>query len=404
MNARRAIVFVVGNRDPLRVDAGDISYIRAHARAAMRAGFEPHLFGAAPRTGVVDAGFGVVHGIAAPVRSARIAMMPVHAPAVAAAVERFLLARPGPHLIHGFGAWGDVGVRVRGRLAARGVKARTITSVFTTEEHQWYAKLQGLRWAHGPVRALRYAANYLWISRVIGRYERRAYRESCLVTLNYEAVRRRFLATHGPGAAIRKLPYTSEAAFVRDNGQPRSDVPEAIRALRPRDAPVVVALSRHDPRKGLDVLLHALSWLRRDGLQVRACLVGGGRLLAEHRRLAARLGLEGGVAITGWVPDSYPYLEHADVFALPSLQEGSGSVSLIEALQAGVPVVASTVDGIPEDVEDGDSAVLVEPADAGALCRALARVGSDGDLRRRRARRARETFLQRFSVDVFAGR
>jgi glycosyltransferase involved in cell wall biosynthesis len=107
------------------------------------------------------------------------------------------------------------------------------------------------------------------------------------------------------------------------------------------------------------------------------------------------------VAITGWVPDPYPYLEHADVFALPSLQEGSGSVSLIEALQAGVSIVASKVDGIPEDVEDGDSAVLVEPADADALHRALARVIGDGDLRRRLARRARETFLQRFSVDVF---
>jgi len=90
------------------------------------------------------------------------------------------------------------------------------------------------------------------------------------------------------------------------------------------------------------------------------------------------------------------------VFALPSLEEGSGSLSLLEALQAGVGVVASGVDGIPEDVTDGDSALLVSPGDAEGLAVALERVLTDPELRRRLARRARETFEARFSAGALA--
>jgi glycosyltransferase involved in cell wall biosynthesis len=74
--------------------------------------------------------------------------------------------------------------------------------------------------------------------------------------------------------------------------------------------------------------------------------------LAAHGSLAASLELTESVAITGHVEDVFAYLRQADVFVLPSLQEGSGSVSLLEALQARTPVIASRCDGIPEDLVD----------------------------------------------------
>ena len=104
--------------------------------------------------------------------------------------------------------------------------------------------------------------------------------------------------------------------------------------------------------------------------------------------------------LTSWVADPYPYVARADVFALPSLQEGSGSVSLLEALQAGAAVIASNVDGIPEDVKDGDSALLVEAGDVSALSQALGRLVTDAALRRRLQRRARETFDEKFSAEI----
>jgi glycosyltransferase involved in cell wall biosynthesis len=136
-------------------------------------------------------------------------------------------------------------------------------------------------------------------------------------------------------------------------------------------------------------------------VRFRACLVGHGPLLEPHRRLARQLRLDDIVAITGWVFDPFAYLRHADVFVLPSFQEGSGSLSLIEALQAGLPVVASNIDGIPEDVTDGDSALLVEPGNIDQLSQALALALTDAGLRGRLQRRAREIFIEKFSAEAF---
>jgi glycosyltransferase involved in cell wall biosynthesis len=101
------------------------------------------------------------------------------------------------------------------------------------------------------------------------------------------------------------------------------------------------------------------------------------------------------------VPDVYPYLEQADVFALPSLEEGSGSVSLLEAMQAGAAPVITQVDGLPEDVIDGQSALLVEPNNVASLAAALRRLLTDSSLRKRVAAEAHKQYLKRFSAEAF---
>ena len=163
-----------------------------------------------------------------------------------------------------------------------------------------------------------------------------------------------------------------------------------------------MTVARHDPRKGIDVLLHALAALRGAGVAVRGCLVGGGPLLGAHRDLAARLGLAGVATLAGTVPDTWPYLVAADLFVLPSRTEQSGSLAVLEALQSGTAVVASAVDGIPEDLTDGEDAVLVPPGDVAALAEALRRCLGDAGLRQRLARRGHQTFLARFSPEVVA--
>ena len=164
--------------------------------------------------------------------------------------------------------------------------------------------------------------------------ERRGCHGSDVVLVNYNSVRRIILSLFGNGISFGKMTYASEAAFLNVRTK-RGAVPaEVIARLKPKDAPLLVAVSRHDPRKGVDVLLRSLANLRKAGIQFRACLVGGGPLLAAHRQLVERFGLSTCTAAPGRVPDAYAYLEHADVFALPSLEEGSGSVSLLRPCKA----------------------------------------------------------------------
>ena len=415
----KVVVYVTG-RNPTHGKGGGSSYVRAHMRAAKHAGFTPHVFCIDAHNGISEEDFGIVHRVVPPfawrgaVRAqparrrsrffadwmASFAASPyalaVHAPRLAASIERFLSARAGPHLIHGFYTWSCVGLDVQKRLARKGVEAVVVNSVYTTARHEARARMQGAG-RESLLRRAVFGAERLWIERVVRRQERRAYAESRLVLLNYESVRTLLFSEHGAGAETRKSPYSAETAFLHDGA-----VPGLLAPTPNADAPLIVSISRHDPRKGVDVLIRALAALRDAGLRFRACLVSGGPLLASHRRLADRLDLTDSVTFTGWVADPYPYLRRADVFVLPSLQEGGGSISLLEALQAGVPVIASNVDGIAEDVIDGESALLVEPGNVDQLARALARALTDTALRERLRRRGRQDFAERFSAEAFS--
>jgi glycosyltransferase involved in cell wall biosynthesis len=86
------------------------------------------------------------------------------------------------------------------------------------------------------------------------------------------------------------------------------------------------------------------------------------------------------------------------VFALPSLEEGGGSLAVAEAMQYGLPVVASNCDGIGEDVTNGVDGLLVPPGDPWALATALERLTADLALCREMGAKAHETYNRRFSA------
>lgn len=389
----RMIVFVAG-KDPEYEAGGHSSYVRAHARAAMKAGFEPHLFCVGLEDAVLNLEYGVLHKVRSPYRPFRALMSPLHGSLLVEPMVRFMSGIPGPHLVHAFGVWGWAGNRAKKRLATRGVAVRLITSSYTTMEHEAAAKLTSV--ALTPANRLQLQVELLWTRGVVRRFEREGYLEADAVTVNYDSVRRLMLE-EWPGLSLTRVPYASERAFIKQNG---AQVPASIQRLQPADAPLVVSVSRHDARKGLDILLHALEALKRKEVPFRAALVGGGWLLELHRKMAVPMKFGESVAIEGRVPCSWSYLRQADIFVLPSLEEGSGSMSLLEALQAGAAIVASDLDGIPEDVADGESALLVEPGNPAALADALARVLTDHGLRDRLRRAAAATFERRFTAEV----
>jgi glycosyltransferase involved in cell wall biosynthesis len=401
---RGEIVLIAGKDPLLEIGGGHSAYVRAHARAVLRAGFQPRLFCVSDRSGVVEADYGVVHRIKSivPFRVSvgmgsphYLSLVPLHSLQIAAGITRHLLPLPGPHLVHGFGAWGWAGCLAGESLRRRGVLAIPLLSVYTSIVHESEAKVRAAT-AHSPLGGrLRFLAREAWVRAAAGRAEGCALAGAARILLNYESVRRILPGGPHPEPRCHRLPYASEAAF-RDGSAdagPARDV-----HAKP---PLIVAVSRHDPRKGIDVLLAALSRIHARGIPFRARLVGGGPLIEVHRRLAESLDLAVDVRIEGFVEDVTPHLREADIFVLPSLEEGSGSLSLLEALQEGVAAVASSCDGIPEDVRDEDSALLVPPGDAGALADALVRLLEDPALRGRLSGRARETFEARFTAARF---
>jgi glycosyltransferase involved in cell wall biosynthesis len=390
---RRIVVIVAGN-DPGTGIGGHARYVRAHSRAIRRLGFEPHVFCAFGRNEVLTTEFGTVHRVRSPFRPFIHDMVPFNGPILVSAVRKFLGGRAGPHLIHSFYTWGWVGARVAERLRRSGVTVTSLVSTYDTLFNVTAAQLRSLERQHGARERLTRILEYAMSTFVTARYEAAGYRGADCVYANYDSVRKLIERDFGTNVNVRILPYATEIAFTQTAGR---DVDGAAIADRNR-TPTVITASRHVPRKGLPVFLRALKLLADDGVAFRATLVGGGLLLERHRALVRTLGLAEYVEVPGFVPSSYELVRRADVFVLPSFEEGSGSLALLEALQAGVAVVASRIDGIPEDVTDGHDALLVPPGDVAALAGALRRLLNDPELRTRLATEGQRTFLKRFSA------
>lgn len=150
------------------------------------------------------------------------------------------------------------------------------------------------------------------------------------------------------------------------------------------------------PGKGYDVLLPAARLLIDRGLPVRFAAVGSGPLDAEVAQLHRRLGLGDRFALLGGRADAMQVLAGFDVFALPSSSEGL-PVAVMEALALGVPVVASSVGGIPDLVEHGRQGLLVRPGSVESLVEALERLVVD---RLGRARMAAAALSRGARLDI----
>jgi glycosyltransferase involved in cell wall biosynthesis len=131
-------------------------------------------------------------------------------------------------------------------------------------------------------------------------------------------------------------------------------------------------------------------------LPVRVVIAGEGPERSSIERLARELGISERVTLTGFLADSRPVYAAADVIALSSLSEGSPN-ALLEAMAAGVPVVATAVGGIPEIVTNEETALLVAPRSPEALAAAIRRVFAEPEASRARADRAGIIVASRYS-------
>lgn len=138
----------------------------------------------------------------------------------------------------------------------------------------------------------------------------------------------------------------------------------------PSEAFVIGSVGWLTEVKGHRFLIEAFAKLKPLHPNLHLVIVGSGGLRAAYLALADRLGLHGSVHLLGERQDVPECLAGMDLFVLPSLNEGMGR-ALIEAMAAGLPVVASRVGGVPAIVEDRRTGLLVPAGDAGALASAL---------------------------------
>ena len=204
------------------------------------------------------------------------------------------------------------------------------------------------------------------------------------VTYVSKYTRRRFAAAFGPNAALEHLPPGVDTEKFRPD-------PAARAELRQRynlgDRPTILCLSRLVPRKGQDVLLIAMRWIRERIPGAVLVIAGSGPYEDRLRGLAEALGLGDDVVFTGRVAAAELAAHHtlADVFAMPARTRGAGldveglGIVYLEASASGVPVVAGMSGGAPETVLEGETGRVVDGRRADLVAEAIGDILADRD-------------------------
>lgn len=178
---------------------------------------------------------------------------------------------------------------------------------------------------------------------------------------------------------------------ARDTARPR---PSGFDC--PADAIVIGSVGWLTDVKGHRFLIEAVAGLKASQPRLHLVIIGSGHMREDYLALAERLGLGASLHLLGSRRDVPDCLAGMDLFVLPSLNEGMGR-ALIEAMAAGLPVVASRVGGVPAVVEDRRTGLLVPPGDAAALAQAVDELLQRPDWARELGDAASRSIGERFS-------
>jgi len=256
-----------------------------------------------------------------------------------------LMRRQKPHIVHTHTATAGL----LGRLAARLAGVPVIV-------HTFHGHV--LRGYFGPILS----EGLVWMERFLARLSDR------IVTVSEG--QRRELAGYGvaPLEKITVVPLGFELESLLACESHRGELRRELGLAD--DNKLVGIVARLVPIKNHRLFLQAAQVVAEAVPQARFLVVGDGELREELEAYACDLGLDGKILFTGWRRDLARLYADLDVVALTSINEGT-PVSLIEALAAGVPVVATAVGGVPDVVVEGGTGYLVEVGDVKGMAAAI---------------------------------
>lgn len=161
---------------------------------------------------------------------------------------------------------------------------------------------------------------------------------------------------------------------------------------------VLLSVGRLVYQKAHEYLVSAMPAVLKELPNVKAGICGDGLLRADLEAQIRSLGLEKEIKLFGMQANVTKYLAAADVFVLPSRWEGL-PIALLEAMSAGLPVIATRVEGVDEVVEEGVQGVLVQPESTEELVKAILQLSKDDAQRHRMGDAARLRVLEQYTVD-----
>lgn len=383
---------VISGKNPLEAPGGYAAYGHNLCAVLVNQGHPVHIVALGERDSTTKTGIGELHLVRNELASRipfiadlQMTALPLYSRSFASRIEA--IAGGQPCLMWGMGPWSLGGALFKKH---RSPGSTLIASYFTTFRHEMRGSLDAIRVRdYGLPLKAQYGAVVGVMGPAFTRMERFLLTQADTVVTHYHSTEEILSSElRVPKEKFHRMTYYTEV-FDRPAPGPLED-------KLPR--PLIATVCRQDPRKGINFLVHAMAILAARGVPAYCMVVGGGSMLERNRRLASRLGVADRLLFPGFVGDVRAILEAADVFAFPAVEEGSGSLSVLEAMAAGAPMVVTRIDGLPEDIEHEQSGLLVPSMDPVALADALQRLLTDRVTARRLGQGAREAYQRKFSI------
>ncbi len=169
------------------------------------------------------------------------------------------------------------------------------------------------------------------------------------------------------------------------------------------DTIILGTIAELTPNKGLAYLIDSLHAIRHTPYAIKTIIIGNGEEKEKLEDQIKSLGLENNVFLAGFIDNAFQYIKAFDIFVLPSIKEGL-PYTLIEAMHAGVAIVASSVGGIPDLIENEKSGYLAPTKNPEALAKAIIKLMENENLRNQFGERSKEIVSQKFSFEEMLGR
>lgn len=292
-------------------------------------------------------------------------------------------------IIWGIGPWSLAGAIAK--LLKR-EKVILFSDYFTTIQHEYQGTVSAISIKdYGVIAKLKVLTASLTVIKLYTVLERFLLDISDSIITHYLSAEKILSEQFGiKKERFKRLPYTIgiENSKNTETGQ--------TRVLK---KPTIITIARQDGRKGINFLLYSYYLLNKRGLKYSAVIIGDGEFLNSNVEIAKKLNLKN-IAFKGTIDNTMFFLKNADLFVLPSVEEGSSSLAILEAMKEGIPIISTNVDGIGEDLQNGKSALLVPPKNPQALADAIKKLLENSQLAEKLRKKAKEDYNKKHDSNL----
>lgn len=372
----KVTLIIISGKNPMLSNGGYAAYSKNLGTILSDLSYDVHIFCIGDKTYSKKTSFGTVHVVVSPLvkflKNQEMVGLIIFSPLLTASILK--MTKNKPFLIWGVGPWSLAGTLVKFLN-----KSILFADYFTSISHEFSGRIKGMSVEdYGFFAWIKNRVVLLSVIPIYSLVEKFTLKKADKIILHYHSTQKILSKEYRlPKGRFSLLPYSIEDRLYKP-------IKASLRQI--------VVLGRQDGRKGINYLFHACSILEKRNIPHSLSIIGSGELAQKHKNLAKKLKLSS-VYFKGYSKDTSKFLTNKNIFVLPSIEEGSSSLSMLEAMSHSMPIIATHIDGIPEDITNNISGLLVKPGNPTELANALEKLLENPTLANKFGHQARKEYI-----------